>query len=49
MTLTSLRTVVGSFAASFAVFVSPPPNTVAVFVTKTGAVSATFTVTVISG
>jgi hypothetical protein len=41
--------VVGSVAVSFAVLVSPPPDTVAVFVTDEGAVVATFTVRVIEG
>ena len=41
--------VVRSFAVSFVVFVSPPPETVAVFVTEAGALAATFTVRVIAG
>jgi hypothetical protein len=40
---------VGSFAVSFATFVSPPPDTVAEFVTNEGAFAATFTVNVIAG
>ena len=41
--------VVGSFAVSLLVFVSPPPDTVAVLVTLAGALDATFTVSVIAG
>ena len=41
--------VVGSLAVSLAVFVSPPPDTVAVFVTLAGAFDATFTVSVMAG
>src|SRR5689334_17337935 len=33
---------VGSFALSFAVFTSPPPDTVTVFMTDAGALPATF-------
>jgi hypothetical protein len=40
---------VTSFAVSFAVLVSPPPETVAVLVTELGALLATFTVSVIAG
>ena len=36
-------------ALSFAVLISPPPLTVAVFVTLAGAVAATVTVSVIAG
>jgi hypothetical protein len=42
-------TVVGSLALSFAGLVSPPPDTVAVFVTVAGALEETFTVKVIGG
>src|SRR5271166_6087054 len=38
--------VVGSVAVSLDVLVSPPPDTVAVFVTLAGALDAAFTVTV---
>ena len=41
--------VVTSVAVSFAVFVSPPPDTVAAFVTELGALLATLTVRVIVG
>ncbi len=41
--------VVGSFAVLFAVMNSPPPETVAVFVTLAGAFAATLTVRVIEG
>jgi hypothetical protein len=41
--------VVTSEAASFDVLVSPPPDTVAVFVTVAGALLATFTVSVSGG
>src|SRR5439155_269500 len=41
--------VVGSVAVLFAVFVSPPPETVAVLVTLAGASLATFSVRVITG
>ena len=41
--------VVGSLAVSFVVFVSPPPETVAVLVTIAAALFATFTVSVIAG
>jgi hypothetical protein len=41
--------VVGSLAASFAVFASLPPDTVAVFVTSADALVATFTDKVIAG
>ena len=41
--------VVTSLAPSLDVFVSPPPETVAVFVTELGALPATFTVPVIAG
>lgn len=41
--------VVGFVATSFAKFVSPPPETVAVFVTLAGAFASTFTVNVIAG
>src|SRR5438552_3523401 len=40
---------VGSLALSFAVLTSPPPETVAVFVTVNGALLATFTVSMIGG
>jgi hypothetical protein len=43
------RTVVGSLAVLFAAFASPPPETVAVFVTNEGAFAVTFTVRVIAG
>src|SRR5262249_29601239 len=45
----SWLTVVGSDAVSFEVFDSPPPETVAEFVTDGPAVALTFTVTVIGG
>jgi hypothetical protein len=41
--------VVGSLAVSLAVFVSPPPLTLAVLVTVAGAFPATSTVSVIAG
>jgi len=41
--------VVTSLAVSLEVFVSPPPETVAVFVTDAGALLATFTVKLIVG
>ena len=41
--------VVGSLAPSFAVLVSPPPDTAAVFVTDAGADAETVTVSVIAG
>jgi hypothetical protein len=41
--------VVTSLALLFVVLLSPPPLTVAVFVTLAGAVLATFTVNVIAG
>ena len=41
--------VVGSAAVLFAVFVSPPPETTAVFVTVAAAFAATLTVTWIGG
>ena len=41
--------VVGSFAVSFEVMNSPPPDTVAVLVTLDGAFVATLTVSVIDG
>jgi len=41
--------VVRSVAVSLEVLVSPPPETVAVFVTDVGALLATFTVKVIVG
>jgi hypothetical protein len=41
--------VVGFVAVSFDVLVSPPPATVAVFVTLAGALLATFTVSVSTG
>ena len=41
--------VVRSLAVSLDVFVSPPPDTVAVFVTELGALLATVTVRVIAG
>jgi hypothetical protein len=41
--------VVRSVAESLAVFVSPPPDTVAVLVTLDAALEATFTVSVIAG
>ena len=44
-----LTIVVTSLAVSFAVFVSPPPDTVAVLVIEAGALFATFTVKVIAG
>ena len=47
--LTSIKLgpiVVTSFAVSFALFNSPPPDTVAVLVADAGALAATFTVTV---
>jgi len=40
---------VGSFAVSFAMIISPPPDRVAVFVTVAGALAETFTVRVIVG
>jgi hypothetical protein len=40
---------VGSLAVSLAVLSSPPPETVALFVTLTGALAATFTVIVMTG
>jgi hypothetical protein len=43
------RTLATSVAVSLAVFVSPPPDTTAVFVTVAGAVTATETVIVIGG
>ena len=41
--------IVLSFAVSLDVLVSPPPETVAVFVTGEGALPATFTVSVMGG
>jgi hypothetical protein len=41
--------VVGSLAVSLLVFASPPPETVAVFVTLAGALPTTFTVSVMAG
>ncbi len=41
--------IVGSFAVSFDVMNSPPPETVAVFVTLEGTFAATLTVRVIEG
>jgi hypothetical protein len=41
--------VVGSLTVSLAVFVSPPPETVAVFVTLAAALLATLTASVIAG
>jgi hypothetical protein len=43
------RTVVGSDATLFAVFVSPPPETIATFVTLVMKDAAIFTVRVIGG
>src|ERR1022692_3564945 len=40
---------VGSVAELLAAFVSPPPDTAAVFVTEAGAFPATFTVSVMAG
>jgi hypothetical protein len=44
-----VRIVVTSVATSLVVMLSPPPETVAVFVTLAGAFAATFTVSVIAG
>ena len=44
-----VRTVVTSLAVSFATMISPPPETVAEFVTLAGALGATVTVRVIAG
>src|SRR5437899_2668065 len=44
-----VRIVVGSFAVLLPVLVSPPPETVAVLVTVTGALLATLTVRVMGG
>jgi hypothetical protein len=41
--------VVASLAVSLAVLVSPPPETLAVFVTEAGALLATLTVSVMTG
>ena len=38
-----------TLAVSLAVFVSPPPDTVAVLITLAGAFAATFAVTVMAG
>jgi hypothetical protein len=45
----SCVTVVTSLALLFAVLLSPPPETAAVFVTLAAALFATFTVNVIAG
>lgn len=47
--MTGTTMMVLSLAVLFVVFVSPPPVTVALFVTEAGALAATFTVTVIVG
>jgi hypothetical protein len=49
MTGGELDIVVKSIAASFDTLVSPPPDTVAVFVTVAGALPATFTINVSAG
>ena len=46
---TAWDAVVGSLAELLPVFVSPPPDTVAVLVTLAPALAATFTVSVIAG
>ena len=47
--MSGAKIVVGSLAVLFATFTSPPPETVAEFVTNEGAFAATFTVKVIAG